>query len=277
VRWKKKLTSTWKKKRGKKEEKPLTRVGRRLGREVELQQRRVRLRHGRAQLPGRLVLVPAERRAVRDQQVDEVAAARADGLQESASAERVLEARVGASAQKGVDGGGVARAGGEHEARSLVIINYVNSAVKRGEGDWRNERKKKVSEETKKRKKRKNRDSRRRKEKNSKQTQTNTLHAVLQHVPQRVAVPRARGVQELRRPLLALVCGSADRKQEVDDGARADAHGLVERRRAPAVGDADVGAGLDKGLYGVENVLGGGDVERGTTVVVTAISPGSCF
>ena len=103
----------------------------------------------------------------------------------------------------------------------------------------------------------------------------NSLDAVLQHVPERVAVPAARRVEELGRALLALVCRCVHRQQVVDDGARADAHGLVERRRAPAVGDADVGSRLDEGLDGREDVLGRGDVEGGPVVVVACVGAGA--
>ena len=102
-----------------------------------------------------------------------------------------------------------------------------------------------------------------------------SLDAVLQHVPERVAVPAARGVEELGRALFSLVRGGVDGQEEVDDRARADSHGLVERRRAPSVGDADVGAGLDERLDGREDVLRGGDVQGGPVVVVSGVRAGS--
>jgi hypothetical protein len=102
-----------------------------------------------------------------------------------------------------------------------------------------------------------------------------SLDAVLQHVPDRVAVPAARGVEELGCALLSLVGGGVHGQEVVDHRPRADADRLVERRRAPTVGDADVGAGLDERLDRREDVFGRGDVQGGPVVVVPGVGAGS--
>ena len=105
----------------------LTAVCGRLRRDVELQEGNVRLGHGRAQLARGLVLVPSQRGAVGHQEIDKVSPARSDGLQESAPAKGVPEARVPARTQQRVDRGGVARAGREHETGTSVVVDDVDA------------------------------------------------------------------------------------------------------------------------------------------------------